>query len=75
MLINPLTFLELLGVFLKARELKKLLKKQGWEFIRQEGSHEIWKHPEHGTQTISVHSDGTDFGKILISKIKKQMKL
>jgi predicted RNA binding protein YcfA (HicA-like mRNA interferase family) len=60
---------------MKARELKKQLRKAGWEFVRQSGSHEIWQHPEYGTQTLAVHDDGTEFGKALMSKIKKNMRL
>jgi predicted RNA binding protein YcfA (HicA-like mRNA interferase family) len=59
----------------KARELKRALRKAGWTFIRQEGSHETWEHPEYGRQQIAVHNDGIEFGKAIMGKIKKQFKL
>ena len=60
---------------MKARVLKKLLQENGWTFVRQEGSHETWEHSEHGRQQIAVHNDGIEFGKALMSKIKKSFKL
>ena len=60
---------------MKARILKKLLAKNGWTFVRQEGSHETWEHPEHSRQQFAAHNDGTEFGKALMSKITKSFKL
>ena len=58
-----------------ARELKKLLRKSGWELISQESSHEKWQHPEYGIQIIAVHNEGMEFTKSTWSKIKKRLKL
>jgi predicted RNA binding protein YcfA (HicA-like mRNA interferase family) len=48
---------------MKAREVIKLIKKDGWSFVRQTGSHKIFKHatkrgivvvPEHGSEDIKI---------------------
>ena len=54
---------------------KKIPRENGWVFIRQEGSHETWEHPEHGRRQFAAHNDGTEFGKALMSKITKNFKL
>ena len=41
---------------MKRRELEKQLKKLGWEFKRQGGSHEIWSNGEL-SQPIPRHSE------------------
>jgi len=46
-----------------AKKLEKLIKKEGWFFVRQNGSHKIYKHesiigivviPFHGKKDIPV---------------------
>ena len=46
---------------MKAKVLIKLIEKDGWSFVRQTGSHKIFKHstkpgivviPEHGKEDI-----------------------
>jgi predicted RNA binding protein YcfA (HicA-like mRNA interferase family) len=48
---------------MKARDLIKLLEKDGWRIVRQSGSHKIFKHshkkgtisiPDHGKQDIKI---------------------
>ncbi|MEZ0484297.1 type II toxin-antitoxin system HicA family toxin [Fibrella aquatica] len=46
---------------MKATEVIKLIEKQGWYFVRQRGSHKVFKHhdlsniisiPEHGKDDL-----------------------
>jgi predicted RNA binding protein YcfA (HicA-like mRNA interferase family) len=40
----------------KARELMKLLAKDGWKVVRIEGSHHIHKHPtKSGILSVPLH--------------------
>ena len=48
---------------MKAKEVIKLVQKDGWVFTRQAGSHKIFKHPtkngivvipEHGKEDIKI---------------------
>ena len=48
-------------VFMRAREIIKILKKNGWEVIRQKGSHvqlkkgnDVVTVPDHGTKDIKA---------------------
>ncbi len=41
-----------------SREIKKRLKEHGWEFHRQGGSHDIYKHPQHGLLSVSMNCSG-----------------
>ena len=40
---------------LKAKELTRILKKLGFEFIRQKGSHMFYEHPDGRTTVIPSH--------------------
>ena len=59
---------------LKARKLIKILKKIGFEKIRQEGSHIFFKHPDGRTTVIPNHP-GKDIGRGLLREILKDIKL
>ena len=55
---------------LTAQELVKVLKKLGFEFKRQEGSHMFFEHPDGRTTVIPNHpSEEIDRG--LLNKIVK----
>ena len=60
---------------LSAVELSKILKKIGFVFIRQEGSHMFFKPPDGRTPVIPNHP-GEDIGTGLFNKIiKKDLQL
>ncbi|MFH1836106.1 MAG: type II toxin-antitoxin system HicA family toxin [Methanobacteriota archaeon] len=56
---------------LKARELAKILKKLGFELIRQEGSHMFFKHQDGRTTVVPKHS-GEHIDRGLLTKIIKK---
>ena len=46
---------------MKAREIIKILQKDGWKEVRQVGSHKQFKHPtKKGTVTVAYHTGGED---------------
>ena len=55
---------------MNANELTKILKKLGFVFIRQEGSHMFFEHPDGRTTVIPNHP-GQDIGRGLLGKIVK----
>ena len=58
-----------------AKELGKAIKKLGFEFKRQEGSHMFFRHSDGRTTVIPSHP-GEDIGKGLLNKIiKKDLQL
>jgi predicted RNA binding protein YcfA (HicA-like mRNA interferase family) len=56
---------------LNAIELVKIIKKLGFEFIRQEGSHMFFRNPDGRTTVIPNHP-GEDIGPGLLNKIIKK---
>ena len=55
---------------LSALELAKILKKTGFEFKRQEGSHMFFEHPDGRTTVIPNHP-AEDVDRGLLNKIVK----
>lgn len=55
---------------MNAKELAKVLKKLGFEFKRQEGSHMFFEHPDGRTTVIPNHP-GEDIDRGLLNKIIK----
>ena len=55
---------------LSAREVIKILNKLCFKFIRQEGSHMFFEHPDGRTTVIPNHP-GQDIGRGLLNKIIK----
>ena len=55
---------------LSAQELAKILKKIGFEFKRQEGSHMFFEHPDGRTTVIPNHPR-EDVDRGLLNKIVK----
>ncbi len=53
-----------------AKEMAKVLKKLGFEFIRQEGSHMFFEHPDGRTTVIPNHA-GEEIDRGLLNKIVK----
>ncbi|MBI4569662.1 MAG: type II toxin-antitoxin system HicA family toxin [Planctomycetes bacterium] len=57
---------------MKARELLKLLKKEGWEIVRTRGSHRQLHHPSKpGTVTVSGHLNDDVHPKTLKSVLRQ----
>ncbi|MDJ1468166.1 type II toxin-antitoxin system HicA family toxin [Xanthocytophaga flava] len=55
-----------------ANDLIRRLEANGWYFVRQSGSHKMYKHNER-TNTISVPDHGKkDLGPGLVNSILKQ---
>ena len=59
---------------LSANELIKILRKMGFEEIRQRGSHKYFKHPDGKSTVIPVHS-GKDIGRGLLRKIINEIEV
>jgi predicted RNA binding protein YcfA (HicA-like mRNA interferase family) len=55
---------------LTAKEIAKVLKKLGFEFIRQEGSHMFFEHADGRTTVIPNHA-GEEIDRGLLNKIVK----
>ena len=50
---------------MKTNELIKLIEVAGWVFVRQSGSHRIYKHPNHENLiTIPFHGSSKDLKKV-----------
>jgi len=56
---------------LDAIQLSKILKKLGFKFIRQRGSHMFFKHPD-GRSTVIPYHPGDKIGPGLLLKIIKE---
>ena len=56
---------------LDAIKLSKILKKLGFEFIRQRGSHMFFRHSDGRTTVVPYHS-GDKIGPGLLLKIVKE---
>ena len=56
---------------LTAQELIRILKKIGFEIIRQKGSHVFLAHEDGRTTVVPVHP-GEDIGRGLLRKIIKE---
>ena len=56
---------------IKAREINKVLKNLGFDFIRQKGSHMFYKHPDGRTTVIPNHP-AEDLDRGLLNKIIKE---
>ena len=54
-------------------ELTKLMKKAGWQFLRNgKGSHKIWAHPERKNQIAVPDHGSKEIDPALLRGIKKQ---
>lgn len=58
---------------MKVREVLRLIEADGWEFVRQTGSHAHYKHPiKPGIVTIPMHGMNSDLKKGTENSILKQ---
>tara|TARA_Y100000310_G_C20174700_1_gene575277 strand:+ start:334 stop:561 length:228 start_codon:yes stop_codon:yes gene_type:complete len=39
------------------RKLCRFLEKEGFQFVRQKGSHKFYRHPDGRTTVVPVHND------------------
>lgn len=59
---------------LKPREVEVLLKRLGFELVRQRGSHRQYRHPDGRGTTVPFHS-GRDIAPTLLRKIARDIGL
>jgi len=59
---------------LSSIELIKILRKLGFEEVRQRGSHKYLKHPDGRATVIPAHS-GQDIGRGLLKKIINEIEI
>lgn len=53
-----------------AKEIEKIIKKDGWYLVSVEGSHHQYKHPtKRGKVTIAFHSKPKDLDQWTIQRI------
>jgi predicted RNA binding protein YcfA (HicA-like mRNA interferase family) len=61
---------------MKARDVIKLIEKDGWYLSRQKGSHKQYKHPlKKGLVTVSAHKMSDDVASGTLNSILKQAQL
>jgi len=61
---------------MKAREIIKLIEKDGWFLVRQKGSHKQYKHAEKkGLVTIAVHKLSDEIAPGTLNSIYKQAQI
>jgi predicted RNA binding protein YcfA (HicA-like mRNA interferase family) len=54
--------------------MEKLLRKLGFEAVRQKGSHVFYRHPDGRTTTVPHHK-GRDLARPLIREILREVEL
>ena len=59
---------------LSAKELIRVLRKMGFEEIRQKGSHRYFKHPDGRATVVPVHP-GRDIGRGLLKRIINEIEI
>jgi len=59
---------------LSSRELCKFLEKEGFEFVRQKGSHRFYRHPDGRTTVVPIHA-GKDIKRGLLKGILDEIKI
>ncbi len=59
---------------LSSTELIKILRKMGFEEIRQRGSHKYFKHPDGRATVVPIHP-GRDIGRGLLRKILNEIEV
>ena len=61
---------------MKAKELIKLIEKDGWYIVRQKGSHKQYKHPhKKGLVTIAAHKQNDEIAPGTLNSILKQAQI
>lgn len=61
---------------MKARDVIKMIEKDGWYLVRQRGSHKQFKHKaKQGLVTVAVHKMSDDIAPGTLNSIFKQAQL
>ncbi|QQR81996.1 MAG: type II toxin-antitoxin system HicA family toxin [Deltaproteobacteria bacterium] len=61
---------------MKARDLIKMIEKDGWYVVRTKGSHRQYKHPsKKGLVTVAAHSMNDELAAGTLNSILKQAEL
>ncbi len=60
---------------MKASELFKILKSDGWFEIRQTGSHVMMKHPVKDGQLVITYHGSKEVSKGIVNAILKEAKI
>lgn len=61
---------------MKARDVIKMIEKDGWYLVRQRGSHMQFKHKsKRGLVTVAVHKMSDDIAPGTLNSIYKQAQL
>ena len=61
---------------MKAKDIIKLIEKNGWFLVRQKGSHKQFKHSvKKGLVTIAAHKMSDDIAKGTLNSILKQAQI
>ncbi len=59
---------------IKAKVMVAFLKSQGFEKVRQKGSHKFFRHTDGRTATVPEHK-GEDLGRGIMNKILKDIEV
>jgi len=59
---------------LSSKEVRKFLEKEGFQFIRQKGSHCFYRHPDGRVTLVPVHP-GKDIKRSLLRTILGQIRM
>ncbi|MBI4146018.1 type II toxin-antitoxin system HicA family toxin [Candidatus Woesearchaeota archaeon] len=59
---------------LSSKEVCKFLEKEGFEFVRQKGSHRFYRHKDGRTTTVPLHAN-KDISRGLLLEILQEIKM
>lgn len=57
------------------RELRRIIRDDGWYLVRQQGSHEQYRHPEKRGRVTIAGNDGKDVPKGTLAQILRQAEI
>ena len=61
---------------MKARDIIKIIERDGWYLVRQKGSHKQYKHPtKKGLVTIAAHKMSDEIAPGTLNSIYKQAQI
>lgn len=53
------------------REIKQILRRQGWRVVRQTASHEIWESPAGRRCPITAGHESQGIAAVIVSSLRK----
>jgi len=59
---------------LSSKELCKFLEREGFQFIRQKGSHRFYRHPDGRTTVVPIHSN-KDIKRSLLKGVLNEIRM